>query len=147
VTKPQRLVFLSHVGEDGFEAGLLRYAVEHMLGHLGVSVWTYIRDQNRAERDVAGSLKARIRESSAVIFLLSPSTFETSGTQLMELAYADAFDKPIFIPLHRMRYADLSATTPGVAPLLLAAQCNDATLDWKRVIDTLGERLATGAGG
>ncbi|HUN42737.1 MAG TPA: hypothetical protein VMU81_20790 [Acetobacteraceae bacterium] len=74
-------IFLSHAGEDAFEASLLQFVVEHILSHLGATVWSYRRDQPRDERDVAGSLKARVRQSDAVIFLLSPSTPETSGTQ------------------------------------------------------------------
>jgi hypothetical protein len=80
---------------------------------------------------------------------LSPSTLDTSKVQWMELAYADAFDKPVFILLHRIGYAALAARTQDVPPLVLASQCNDATLDWRGVIDAVGDRLksGTGAGG
>ena len=134
-------IFLSHASGDAFEAGLLQFAVEHILAHLGAAVWTYRHDQARDERDIAGSLKTRVRQSHAVIFLLSPSTLATSGTQWMELAYADAFDKPVFILLHHLDFADLAARTQGVPPLVLASQCNDAAVDWRGVIDAVGERL------
>src|SRR4051812_28385058 len=137
-------IFLSHAGEDAFEASLLRFAVEPILAPLGATVWTYRRDQPRDEHNVAGSLKARVRQSDAVVFLLSPSTLETSGTQWMELADADAFDKPVFILLHRLGFADLTARSQGVPPLVLASQCNDAALDWRAVIDAVGKRLQPG---
>lgn len=137
-------IFLSHAGEDAFEASLLQFAVETILTHLGAAVWSYRRDQLHDERDIAGGLKARVRQSDAVIFLLSPSTLETSGTQWMELAYADAFDRPVFILLHHIEFADLAARSQGVPPLVLAAQCNDAALDWRSVIDAVGQRLKPG---
>lgn len=142
-------IFLSHAGDDTFDASLLQFAVEHILAHPGATVWTYRRDQARDEHDIAGSLKARVRQSNAVIFLLSPSTLELSGTQWMELAYADAFDKPVFILLHRLDFADLTARSQGVPPLVLASQCSDAALDWRAVIDAVGRRLEAGvdAGG
>jgi hypothetical protein len=147
--RPNARIFLSHAGGDRFEASLLQFAVEHILAHLGATVWTYRRDQARDEHDIAGSLKARVRQSNAVIFLLSPSTLEMSGTQWMELAYADAFDKPVFILLHRLDFAGLAARSQGVPPLVLASQCSDAALDWRAVIDAVGQRLAAGvdAGG
>lgn len=134
-------VFLSFCGQNLFEASLLQFAVERLLEHVGVSVWTYQRDQDRGEEDIAGGLKGVIRNSDAMIFLLSPATFEASGTQLMELAYADAFDIPRYILLFGLQYQDLVARGRGVPPLLLRSQCNDAALEWKRVIQTLGERL------
>ena len=67
-----------------------------------------------------------------------------SGTQWMELAYADAFDKPVFILLHHMDFDDLAARSQGVPPLVLASQCSDAALDWRAVIDAVGRRLETG---
>jgi hypothetical protein len=72
-----------------------------------------------------------------------------SGTQWMELAYADAFDKPVFILLHHIRFADLAARHQGVPPLVLASQCNDAALDWTNVIHAVRDRLKAdvGAGG
>jgi hypothetical protein len=137
--RPQ--VFLSHAGTDGFEASLLQFAVEHLLAHLGVSVWTYQRDQTKDEQDVAGGLKDSIRRSAAMIFLLSPATFEASGTQLMELAYAHAFDIPRYILILRLQYQDLIARGRGVPPLVLRSQCNDAALEWKQVIQSLGLHL------
>ena len=140
----QARIFLSHAGEDAFEASLLRFAVEHILAHLGASVWTYRRDQSRDERSVAGSLKDRVRESAAFIFLLSPSTLETSNAQWMELAYADAFDKPVFILLHHIAFADLAARSQGVPLLVPASQCSSAALDWRAVVDAVGSRLNPG---
>ena len=142
--RPNARIFLSHAGGDAFEASLLQFAMEHILAHLGATVWAYRRDQARDERDVAGSLKTRIRQSDAVIFLLSPSTLEMSGTQWMELACADAFDKPVFILLHHLDFDDLAARSQGVPPLVLASQCSDAALDWRAVIDAVGRRLETG---
>ena len=139
-------IFLSYAGEDAFEASLLQFALERILAPLGTTVWTYQRDQPHDESDIVGSLKARIRQSDVFIFLLSPSTLDTSKVQWMELAYADAFEKPVFILLHRINYAALVARTQDVPPLVLASQCNDAALDWRRVIDTVGDRLKSGVG-
>jgi len=138
-------VFLSHASDDAFEASLLQFAVERILAHLGASVWAYRRDQPRDEGDIAGSLKAQVRQSDAVIFLLSPSSLDMSLTQWMELAYADAFDKPVFILLHRVKFSELAARSPDMPPLVLASQCNDAALDWRAVIDAVGQRLKPGA--
>src|SRR5438874_452322 len=103
----QRQVFLSYSGDDAFEAGLLQYAIEQMLAHLSVTVWTFQRDQARDERNIGKSLKDRVRESHATIFLVSPSTLDAGAAQWMELAYADAFDVPTFVLLHRLTFADL----------------------------------------
>lgn len=142
-------IFLSHAGADTFEASLLQYAAEHLLTPLNAKVWTYRRDQNKDQRDVAGNLKEQIRHSNAFIILVSPATLESGSTQWMEFAYADAFEVPISILLHRVKFPDLAASSGKVPPLLLASQCNDAALDWKHVIDALGERLghAIGTGG
>lgn len=136
----QLRIFLSHAGGDRFEAGLLQYAVEHILSHLGATVWSYQRDQDRSEADVAGSLMERIRESDAMIFLATPTTIAASTTQWMELAYAHAFGVPRHVLLHRLRYQDLIAGERAVPPLLIAAQCNDAALEWRDVIDRLGRQ-------
>jgi hypothetical protein len=71
--RPNARIFLSHASGDAFEASLLQFAAEHILAHLGATVWAYRRDQARNERDVAGSLKTQVRQSDAVIFLLLPS--------------------------------------------------------------------------
>src|SRR5271169_271944 len=60
------VIFLSYAGEDAFEASLLQFAVEHILAPLGATVWTYQRDQPRDESDIAGGLKARVRQSDAL---------------------------------------------------------------------------------
>lgn len=144
-------IFLSHAGEDRFEASLLQYAVEHMLSHLGATVWAYQRDQDRSEADVAGALMEHIRESDAMIFLATPTTIAASTTQWMELAYAHAFGVPRHVLLHRLRYQDLIAGERAAPPLLLAAQCNDAAREWRDVIVTLGrqyqERVGSGGQG
>src|SRR5262245_65041131 len=90
-------IFLSYSGKDSFEAGLLQFAVERLLAHLDVTVWTYERDQAKSERQVGKSLKLRVQQSAAVIFLASPSTFNSGANKWMELAYADAFDVQIFV--------------------------------------------------
>jgi hypothetical protein len=52
-----------------------------MLETEGVVAWTFQRDQTLPEKDVAFSLKNRIKESVASIFLISPDTLETGATQ------------------------------------------------------------------
>jgi hypothetical protein len=133
-------VFLSYSGRDSFEASLLQFALEQMLGDLGVVIWTYERDQNRDERNIGQSLKSRVQKASAAIFLASPSTFASGAAQWMELAYADAFDVPIFVLLHRFTFADLKSKEEGVPPLLLEGQCNPAA-QWKDVATALRARL------
>jgi hypothetical protein len=132
--RPQ--VFLSHAGEDGFEAELLQYAIEQMLVDINVAVWTYERDQRRDERNVGKSLKDRVRESYAMVFLVSSSTLNAGAAQWMELAYADAYGVPTFIILHHLTFDQLKSRERGVPPLLLESQCN-AAADWKNVIESL----------
>jgi nucleoside 2-deoxyribosyltransferase len=117
---PNARIFLSHAGEDAFEASLLQFAVERIPAHFGATVRSYRRDQPRHERDVAGGRKTQVRQSDAVIFLLSPSSLDMSLTQWMELAYADAFDIPVFILLTpasrevcRPGSANAGCATPG----------------------------------
>lgn len=55
------LIFLSHAGEDAFEASLLQSSLEPLLGDLGVKVWAYNRDQRADERTIAGSLAKKRR--------------------------------------------------------------------------------------
>lgn len=126
-------IFLSHSHNDSFEASLLQFAVERLLASLNVRVWRYERDQAKSERQIAKSLKLRVQQSAAVIFLASPSTFNSGATQWMELAYADAFDKPIYVILHRMKFEDLKAMEGGVPPLLIEGQCSLSS-EWESVI-------------
>jgi hypothetical protein len=83
-------VFISYSGRDDFQASLLQYAIEQMLRAEGVEAWTFQRDQSRSEKQIAESLKTRVKESVASIFLVSPDTLDSGATQWMELAYADA---------------------------------------------------------
>ncbi len=131
-----RQVFVSYSGRDEFEASLLQYAIESLLKEAGIVAWTYQRDQDRAEREVALGLKDAVRSSLAVIFLLSPHTVDGGAAQWMEFAYADAFGIRTFILLHRLEYQDLRARTSGIPPLLLASQCNSA-LEWRGVVSDI----------
>jgi len=132
-------IFISYSGRDEFEASLLQYALEEMLGS-EVVAWTFQRDQARSEKEIARSLKDRVRESSAVIFLVSSETLDSGASQWMELAYADAFDVPTFVLLHHLNFADLRQKTTGVPPLLLSSQCNSA-IDWKSVVEDIEKLL------
>ena len=133
-------IFLSYSGQDAFEAGLLQFAIEQLLADINVRIWTYERDQQKSERQIGRSLKARVQSSAAVIFLASPSTFDSGAAQWMELAYADAFDVPIFVLLHQMTFKTLKAMEQGVPPLLLEGQCNDA-MEWKTVVASIRDSL------
>jgi hypothetical protein len=132
--KPQ--VFISYSGRDAFEASLLQYAIESMLSEEGVTAWTFQRDQPLSEKEIAQSLKDRVKESFASIFLVSPDTLESGTTQWMELAYADAFDVVTFVLLHHLKFDDLRQRATGVPPLLLSSQCNSAS-DWKTIIEAI----------
>jgi hypothetical protein len=129
-------VFISYSGRDEFEASLLQYALEKMLEEDGIVAWTFQRDQARSEKEIARSLKDRVRESSASIFLVSPDTLESGASQWMELAYADAFDVTTFVLLHRLKFLDLKQRATGVPPLLLSSQCNSA-IEWKSVVEDI----------
>lgn len=133
-------VFLSYSSDDAFEASLLQFAIEHILADLGVKVWAYQRDQAKSEREIAKSLKERVRRSSAAIFLISPSTVDTGATQWTELAYADAFEVVTFVILHHLTYQDLKTRERGVPPLLLQGQCNQSG-DWRAVVTQLRDNL------
>jgi len=135
-----RQLFLSYAGEDAFEASLLQYALEHMLADLGARVWTYQRDQSKDQRNIGKSLKDRVRESSATIFLVSPSTLNSGAAQWMELAYSDAFDVPTFVLLHHLTFSEVKGRDKGVPPLLLEGQCN-ASAEWKSVVFDVRSRL------
>ena len=141
---PDSYVFISYAGEDEFEAELLKFAVETLMADIGVSAWIFRQDQDRAERDIAESLKERVRLSSAMIFLVSPTTLARGATQWMELAYAHAFDVPTFVLLHHLQYEDLRAPGSGAPPLLLEGQCNAAT-DWRKVTEAIRTLITEGA--
>jgi len=132
--RPQ--VFLSHAGEDGFEASLLQYAIEQILRDINVTVWTYERNQRLDERSIGKSLKDRVRESHAMVFLVSSSTLNAGAAQWMELAYADAYSVPTFIILHYLTFDQLKSRERGVPPLLLESQCN-AAAEWKSIVERL----------
>ena len=68
-----------------------------MLQEENVVAWTFQRDQSRSEKEIAQSLKERVKESVASIFLVSPDTLDSGATQWMELAYADAFDEVVCV--------------------------------------------------
>jgi len=131
-------IFVSYSGHDSFEAELLQFAIEKSLGNDIVSAWAFQRDQKRSEKEIAKSLKTKVKESIATIFLVSPTTLESCATQWMELAYSDAFDVETYVLLHHISYTELKSKESGVPPLLLSSQCNDAT-DWKNVISEIGE--------
>lgn len=122
---------------------MLQYVLETLLNPEGVVAWTFQRDQARSEREIANSLKQRVRESVATIFLVSPATLDGGATQWMELAYSDAFDVPTFVLLHHLEYAELKAKERGVPPLLLSSQCNSA-LEWRRVVEDIRNLINKG---
>lgn len=135
-------IFISYSGHDAFEASLLQYALENILANEGAKAWTFQRDQSRSEKEIANSLKVKVRESIATIFLISPTTLESGATQWMELAYADAFNVQTFILLHHLDYQNLKEKDRGVPPLLLSSQCNSA-VEWKSVAQEI-KRLLKG---
>ena len=141
MAKPQ--VFISYAAQDEFEADLLKFAIETLLADVGTGAWIFRQDQNRSERNIAESLKERVKSSCAMIFLVSPTTLERGATQWMELAYADAFGVPTFVLLHHLQYEDLRASYSGVPPLLLSGQCNAAT-DWRTVTEDIRTHITKG---
>ena len=136
----KKQVFISYSGRDEFEASLLQFALEKILEAEDVVAWTFQRDQARSEREIALSLKERVRESTASIFLISPDTLESGASQWMELAYADAFDVETFILLNHLKFQDLKERVAGVPPLLLSSQCNPA-MEWKNVAEDIRKLL------
>jgi hypothetical protein len=134
-------IFLSYSGDDAFEASLLQYAIEHMLADMNAKVWSYQRDQAKDQRGIGNSLKVRVLESQATLFLVSPSTLNSGAAQWMELAYSDAFDVPTFVLLHHLTFSEVKGRDKGVPPLLLEGQCNAST-EWKSVIVDLRTRLS-----
>jgi TIR domain-containing protein len=139
-------IFLSYSGKDRFEATLLQEWLEHRFESTGLKVWTFHRDQRRDEPNVSRSLKDTIRDSAAVVFLLSPYTVEAGAAQWMELAYADAFGIPTFILLHHLSYDDVLRTERGVPPLIRQSQCTPA-VQWKTMEDDLRKHLGIIDGG
>ena len=138
-----RQIFISYSGRDEVEASLLQYALETLLVAEGVTAWSYQRDQSRSEKEIARTLKDRVRDSAAVVFLVSPETLETGATQWMELAYADAFEVKTFILLHHLEFGDLKQRGKGVPPLLLSSQCS-AAVEWKVVVEAIRALLKEG---
>jgi hypothetical protein len=130
------MIFLSYSSDHSFEAELLQFAFEILLKELNAKVWTYDRDQARDEKAIARNLKERIKQSKALVFLVTPSTLDEGAAQWMELAYADAFEVPTFVLLHQLKYQDLKSRQGGVPPLLLAAQCNSSS-QWRMVAEGL----------
>jgi hypothetical protein len=133
-------IFVSHSGRNAFEASILQYVLETMLANESVTAWTFERDQSRSEQEIARSLKERVRESSAAVFLDSPDTLESGATQWMELAYADAFAVTTFVLLHHLDFRDLRERETGIPPLLLSSQCN-AALEWRSVVEDIKKLL------
>jgi len=133
-------VFISYSGHDEFEASLLQYAIETSLKDKCVKAWTFQRDQNLSEKEIASSLKQKVKESLATIFLVSPTTLNSGATQWMELAYADAFDIDTYVLLHHLEYKELKNRETGVPPLLLSSQCNPA-MKWGNVIFQIGSQF------
>lgn len=118
------MIFFSYSSQDKVEAQLFQFAFETLLADIGVKIWTYERDQAKSERIVAEALKQKVRESDAMCFLVSDSTLSGGAAQWMELAYADAFEIPTFVILHRITFDNLKSSTSSVPPLLLASHCN-----------------------
>lgn len=133
MTLKYQQLFLSYSGENAFEASLLQYAMENLLIDVPVQVWSYHRDQDKSQRDIASSLKEIVRCSAATIFLVSPATLASGAIQWMELAYSDAFEVQTFVLLHNITYSELRSREKGVPPLLLKGQCI-AAQDWKSII-------------
>lgn len=126
-------LFMSYSREAAFEAGLLQYAIENLLGDVPVTVWTYQRDQPKSERSIATSLRDRVRGSAATIFLVSPATLAGGAAQGMELAYSDAFAVPTFVLLQGLTFAEIKSRDHNVPPLLPEGQCSVAT-EWRNVV-------------
>ena len=76
-----------------------------------------------------------------MLFLVSQATLDRGANQWTELAYADAFDVPIFILLHHMTLAGLRAQAERASQLLLESQCNPS-IEWRRVVADIRARLA-----
>ena len=136
----KKQIFISYSGHDEFEASLLQYVIETSLKDKGINAWTFQRDQNLSEKEIAGSLKEKVKESLATIFLVSPTTLNSGATQWMELAYSDAFDVDTYVLLHHLEFNELKKRETGVPPLLLSSQCNPA-MRWNSVISQIGSQI------
>lgn len=129
-------IFISYASQDAFEADLLQYVVESTLKEVNITAWTFHRDQNLSEKEIAESLKHQIKQSAALIILISPYTIEHGSTQWMELAYADSFDIKIYIMLHHLTYQELKERKSGVPPFVFASQCNQS-LEWRKIMNEI----------
>ena len=136
-------IFISYSGHDAFEADLLKYSFETLMRDKSVKAWAFQKDQSRSEKDISGSLKQRVKNSKAMVFLISPTTLDSGATQWMELAYADAFEIPTFILLRHLKFEELSTTETGVPPLLLSSQCNPA-IQWQKIASDVSALLNGG---
>jgi hypothetical protein len=139
-------IFLSHTGEDAFEADLLQLTLERWLADLNVKVWSYLRDQSTAERRVSGEILSQVRRSDAMLYLVSPATLDGGANQTIELGYAEALEKRIEVMLHRLSYDDLKAAGRKVPISVLEGSCTPAT-DWRKVAQSLREHLLLSAQG
>lgn len=137
-------VFISYSGHDAFEASLFQFAIETMLVDERVTAWTFQRDQQRSEKEIAAALKESVRKSIATVFIVSPSTLNGGAAQWMELAYSDAFGVKTFVLLHHLDYQQLRTNEQGIPPLLLASQCNPA-LHWKTIVEDIRSLVTGGA--
>ena len=134
------MIFLSYSRADRVEAQLLQFAFETLLADLNEQIWTYERDQAKSERKVAEALKQKVRESTVMCFLVSDSTIRGGAAQWMELAYADAFEIPTFVLLHRITFEKLKSPEANVPPLLLASHCNLAE-KWREIADDMRKEI------
>jgi hypothetical protein len=134
-------IFLSHASEDAFEADLLQLTLEHWLSDLDIQVWSYVRDQPSAERQVSGRILEQVRRCRAMVYLISPATLEGGANQTIELGYAEAFDKRIEVMLHRLTFEDLKAAGNKVPISVLTGFCTPAT-QWRKVAQALREHLS-----
>lgn len=134
------MIFLSYSSQDRVEAQLLQFAFESLLVDLNAKIWTYERDQAKSERKVAEALKQKVKESAVMCFLVSDSTIGSGAAQWMELAYADAFEIPTFVILHRITFDNLKSPDANVPPLLLASHCNLAE-KWREIAGDMRKEI------
>lgn len=130
-------IFISYSSHNEFEATLLQFAIEKLLEDKKVSVWTFQKDQKCSEKEVANSIKQKVKESIATVFLVSPYTLKSGATQWMELAYSHAFNVETYILLHNLSYKDLQTKGRSIPPLVTSSQCNLAT-KWELIINKMG---------
>ena len=122
-------IFLSYTSEDALVADLLTFCIERLLSDIHVNVWNYQSDQPGYERNIAASIPERVKESSALIFLVSRSTLQNGSTQWMELAYADVYKVPTFVLLKDITFPDLWSYS-HVPPPIVSGQCTQA-IEWQ----------------